>query len=466
MSATNLTPPPAGGWRGSLRLRLLAGTLAWIVATLAVSGWALAQLFGQHLTRQFEAELSTHLDQLAANLVVDAAGAPALRGPLGDPRFARPYSGLYWQADRLANDAGPAERGVLRARSLWDAVLVVPADALADGERHVHRVEGPDGEPLRMIERVLRPAEQPERPLRLVVAADERHLTQPVERFNGMLAAALALLGAGLAAAAVAQVWIGLRPLARLREVLADVREGRAAAIDGRFPTEVQPLVDEFNGVLARNAEIVARARTQAGNLAHAVKTPLAVLANAAAGESGPFATLVAEQVGAARTQVDHHLARARAAAAVASPGQRTPLAPVLEGLMRVMARVHGERGLALELAPCPDGLAFRGEAQDLHEMLGNLLDNACKWARRRVEVRALKRDGLFAVEIDDDGPGLAPALREEVFGRGVRADERAPGSGLGLAITRELARLYGGDVTLDASPAGGLRATLVLPRA
>jgi signal transduction histidine kinase len=473
--------PALSAGQGSLRLRLLAGTLVWVLLTVLVAGWALGRMFTDHVERQFQAELTTHLNQLATHLAIDASGQVALRAVLSDPRFARPYSGLYWQIDVLGASAGDgspegSRRGVLRSRSLWDVVLAVPGDLPADGEVHAHDTEGPDGAPLRMIEQVLRPAERPELALRVIVAANAALVVEPVARFNRILALALALLAAGLAVVALVQVRVGLRPLARLRHGLAAVREGRSTAIDGRFPAEIQPLVAEFNAVLARNAEVVTRARTHAGNLAHAVKTPLAVLANAAAdAPDDAFARLVREQVGLARTQVDHHLVRSRAAAAVGVPGLRTPLRPVLEGLLRLMNKVHAGRGLNVTLLACEDELAFRGEAQDLHEMLGNLIDNACKWAASRVEVHAGEHvaggsgpldAGQLRICIDDDGPGLPPEVREAVFARGVRADERMPGAGLGLSIVRELAQLYGGEVRVEVSPWGGLRAVLELPLA
>ncbi|WP_345793499.1 sensor histidine kinase [Thauera sp. JM12B12] len=465
MPAVN--PASARGGLGSLRLRLLAGTLVWVALTVVVAGWGLGRLFNEHVERQFNAELGTHLEQLAAQLTLDVDDRPALRGALSDPRFARPYSGLYWQIDGI----DPDRRGALRSRSLWDGVLVVPGDRPADGERHVHQAEGPDGARLQLVEQALHPAERPELRLRLIVAANAALIDEPVARFNRLLVLALGLLAGGLAVAALVQVRVGLRPLARLRDGLAAVRDGRVGAIQGRFPAEVQPLVDEFNAVLVRNAEVVERARTHAGNLAHAVKTPLAVLANAAeqAADDAAAATLarlVREQVGLARTQVEHHLARARAAAAVGVPGQRTPLRPVIEGLLRLMGKVHAARALQFELSACDPQLAFRGEAQDLHEMLGNLIDNASKWAARQVRVQVDVHGSELVVRIDDDGPGLRAEAREAVFARGVRADERTPGSGLGLSIVRELAQLYGGGVALLASPLGGLRAELRLPLA
>jgi signal transduction histidine kinase len=236
--------------------------------------------------------------------------------------------------------------------------------------------------------------------------------------------------------------------------------------MEGTFPAEIMPLVEEFNTVLARNAEVVERARTQAGNLAHALKTPLSVLANAADGKDDALARLVAAQVEMARRQVDYHLARAQAAAAVRLPGARTPLNPVVDGLVRTMRRIHAGRDLDLAVQPMPASLAFRGEAQDLQEMLGNLLDNACKWASRRVEIDAGIEQGQLVIRVDDDGKGIAAEQREAMLRRGVRADQQVPGSGLGLAIVDDLARMYGGQVVLADSPLGGARAVLTLPAA
>ena len=297
-----------------------------------------------------------------------------------------------------------------------------------------------------------------------------------VRRFNGVLAASLAGLLLLLCAAAVAQVAVGLAPLRALQRTLAGVRQGRSQRLDGQFPAELQPLIDDFNAVLERNAQVVARARTQAGNLAHAIKTPLAAMAQAAAtaatrpGETTELAALVQEQTAVARRHVDWHLARSRAAAAHGLPGARVALAPVLAGLLRVMERVHAARGLRLVCEPVDPRFAFAGELQDLQEMLGNLLDNACQWARSEVRLGASllaqPQGQRLSITIDDDGPGIDAARRDAVMARGVRLDESLPGSGLGLAIVHELAGLYGGRLTLGASDIGGLRVELALPGA
>lgn len=458
-------------WTRSLRFRLLAATLVALALAMLLAGWVLAGLFRQHVMQQFEASLTQQLDQLTARLEFDAAGRPLIDPQtLSDPRWHKPYSGLYWQIDQVSTN-GQARHSVLRSRSLWDTRLALHPDELADGALHVHEGEGPQGATVLMLERTVRPDERPEARWRLVVAASTQDSLQAVARFNGVLTTSLLVLGLLLVLAALAQVAVGLSPLRALQSALTQVREGQSARLQGRFPAEVQPLIDDFNGVLERNAEVVARARTQAGNLAHAIKTPLAVLGQAATqslqaspGDPQVQARLVQDQVATARRHIDWHLARSRAAAAHRLPGQRTPLAPVATGLVRVMQRVHAARALRIEAAGVPDTLAFAGEEQDLQEMLGNLLDNACKWARTTVRISATGAADRLCVAVEDDGPGIAEAARAAVLTRGVRMDETVPGSGLGLAIVNELAQLYGGQLQLQSSALGGLRVTLSLP--
>jgi signal transduction histidine kinase len=458
----------------SLRWRLLSATFVAIVAVAALAGAWLSALFRDEVARQFADTLRTQLDEVTARFELDAAGAPSVDAEaLSDPRWRKPYSGLYWQVDELG--ASGLRRGVLRSRSLWDAQLESPADALAGGQTHVHALAGPDGAPLLAVERTVQIGVGAAPRWRLLVAADRRATVAAAAAFDRVLIASLAVLVLLLTAAAAAQTAVGLRPLRRLQQALADVHAGRAPHLGGRFPRELQPLVDDFNAVLERNAEIVERARTQAGDLAHALKTPLAALAQGAEAARaqpqrlGELPVLVAEQVLLARRQVDWQLSRARAAAARALPGVHAEVAPVVAGLLRVLERVHAERGLRLEAAPVAPGLAFAGEAQDLQEMLGNLLDNACKWARAAVRIGAERVPGpdgapRLRLRVDDDGPGIAVAQRERALARGGRLDESAPGSGLGLAIVHDRVRLYGGTMVLDDAPGGGLRVVLELP--
>jgi signal transduction histidine kinase len=263
------------------------------------------------------------------------------------------------------------------------------------------------------------------------------------------------------------QVRFGLAPLKRISEALAAIRAGTAERLEGRFPVEIAPLARETNALIDANREIVERARTHVGNLAHALKTPLSVVVNEAAGRDDPLAVKVTEQAHIMRDQIARHLERARLAAGLKVVASVTSVVPVVAALTRTMEKIHQSRGIAIDL-DAPADVRFRGERQDLEEMVGNLVDNACKWAQMRVsvEVVAERRDGIAAVRIiiDDDGPGLGPAQRDQVARRGRRLDETKPGSGLGLSIVLELATLYGGNLQLGNAPIGGLRAELVLP--
>lgn len=450
----------------SLRHRLLLVT--WLTAGLAVgaSGWALSALFRDHVRQQFVERLAADLDQVLARLEVDRLGQPSLDpARLSDPRWTRPHSGLYWQVDGAGPDGKP---GLLRSRSLWDEDLLAPRDMPGQGELHVHEVLNHRQEALLLIERSLR-ADGAAQPWRVMVAASTAPLAQAAARFDQALTRSLLVLLLLLAAGAVLQVTLGLAPLNRLRAGLSALRDGQTQHLEGHYPSEVQPVVDDLNSVLDRQASTLARARAQAGNLAHALKTPLTILSQGAANASSSveareaLPALVLDQVQVARRHIDWHLARARAAAAQGAVGLRTPLLPVAEGLVRVMQKVHAHRPVSL-LVDIDARLAFAGEPQDLQEMLGNLLDNACQAARTRVRVSALQTGSQLRVTIDDDGPGIAPDQIAKALERGRRLDETTPGSGLGLAIVQELAMLYGGAIELGVSPFGGLMVVLTVP--
>jgi signal transduction histidine kinase len=263
------------------------------------------------------------------------------------------------------------------------------------------------------------------------------------------------------------QVRRGLTPLHQLRERLAAVHSGRDRRVDGAYPSEVQPLVNDLNALLEHRERVVDRALAKAGDLAHGLKTPLAVLSHEAecaeaAGEPD-LAKAIAQQVDRMRRQIDYHLAHARAAASGPAPGVQCAVAASADGLARTLLRLHADRGLSIDVNVPPDHLV-RAQREDVDEMLGNLLDNACKWARSRILVSSARVDGTIVITVDDDGRGVDASMRDVVLQRGVRADQAASGSGFGLAIVRDLAEVYGGAIALDRSPAGGLRATLSLP--
>jgi len=279
----------------------------------------------------------------------------------------------------------------------------------------------------------------------------------------------LSIVAAICMAVGLLQVRRGIAPLNLLRERLSGVHTGRDRRVGGVYPSEVQPLVDDLNALLGHQEEMVRRALAKTGDLAHGLKTPLAVLAQEAerADVEGhhEWAGTIAQQVERMRRHVDYHLAHARAAASGVTPGARSRISASVEGLARTLQRLHAGRGLIIHTA-VPQEHAVRSQREDLDEMLGNLLDNACKWASSRITIHSSEAGGHIVITVDDDGPGIAPAMRDHVLHRGVRADEAAPGSGLGLSIVRDLAEVYGGSISLGDSPEGGLRATLRLPAA
>ena len=450
---------------GSLRVRLLVITLVTVLAALSAAYWWLSGRFSAELQRQLDTTLAQQIDQVTARLDFNEAGEPLIdTRRLSDPRWERPYSGLYWQLDRLAAD-GNRRDALLRSRSLWDAQLG-PIRAVTSAEDlHAHDVDGPRGERLRVLERSIRIAGPLPAEWRLLVAADSRDTLAALRDFDGVLLASLGGLGTLLCLAALAQVGLGLAPLRALHASLQRLRTGATPRLEGRFPSEVQPLVDDLNTVLEHNARMVARARTQAGDLAHGLKTPLAVIRNASsqAGES-ELAVLVSEQVELAQRQIQWHLSRAQAAARGRVPGQRTPVRPVVDRLMRVMKKIHADRALTMVVQATRADAAFAGEEQDLQEMLGNLIDNACASARSEVRISILREGVVVGIRVEDDGPGIDPDQRAFVLRRGARLDESRPGSGLGLPIVVDLADMYGGSLQLETAASGGLAAELTLP--
>lgn len=441
----------------------LAGTL-----TLLVAGIALVTTYRASAERSFDDRLAVHLDALVAALAnqSDAAGTFQPPDDLGEARFERPLSGWYWVVRRAADG-----RVALASRSLVGEVLPLPSDAGLDLGRHrVSRayLDGPDGQRLRVVERTV--DFDGTGLWHLAVAGNAGELDGDVAAFRLRTALILGLVGLGVTLTVVLQVRLALAPLERMRRALHRIRAGETEHFEGEVPDEMAPFVHDLNALIDANRQAMDRARTHVGNLAHALKTPISVLTNEARAADGPLARHVVEQTALMREQVQHHLDRARIAAQRRVIGVVTEVAPVVERLVRAMRRIHEDKGLAVDLAVDP-ALRFRGEREDLEEALGNLVDNACKWARTRVRVAATLEAAAergdsprLVVLVDDDGPGLGPEERAHALQRGRRLDETVPGSGLGLAIVAELAALYGGALTLETAPLGGLRCRLVLP--
>jgi signal transduction histidine kinase len=447
------------------RLFLTAAALSAIV--LLVASAFFTAYYRKEAEEIFERRLDVYLRAIVAD--VSESGQEGRTGPgqLGDPQFELPGSGWYWQITRMDDAAHDikASRSLFAERLPKLSDLGVPAGI--GGSRRGYAV-GPDGRRLRIVERVI---DVGDTGIYLVqVAASTEEMEEHIARFRFELIVAFAALAIALAIVAAFQVRFGLRPLRQLQDELVSIRRGARDRIGGAYPSEIAPLADELNLLIGANRDILERARTQVGNLAHALKTPLSVMVNEAGAAPSPLADKVSEQARIMRDQISFYLDRARAAARGGALGAATPVAPCVEGLLRAFTKIYGDRGVAFS-SEMGQEARFLGERQDLEEMIGNLLDNAGKWANAgvsiavRVESAAggAGRSALIVI-IDDDGPGLAPHLRAQATERGRRLDETKPGSGLGLSIVADLAAAYGGALELDDSPAGGLRAALRLP--
>ncbi|WP_373503883.1 ATP-binding protein [Aestuariivirga sp.] len=455
----------------SLSSRLIISSAIVSIILLAATGIVLASLFSAALERNFDSRLRAVLDGLLANVEVGATGDPELPSELVDTRFALPLSGWYWQV----TPAVPAEGvGDLASESLLEQRLVPTREMLtkrgSDGVASFYLTDS-NGASLRAIEQVFK-LPGSERDFSVLVAGNFDELSDEVNAFRQALIGSLVLLGIGLLLAIFVQVRFGLKPLDVMQRNLSAIRQGTAEQLQGDYPAELQPVADELNLLIQSNTEIIERARTQVGNLAHALKTPLSVLTNEAAAQKGPLSQKVLEQAHLMRDQVSLYLDRARRAARAQGVGAVTEVKPVLDALARTLARINQDKGVTVGV-DCEEGLKFRGEKQDLEEMVGNLLDNACKWSTHEVTVKAeLMRDSVAAgrhwltIEVDDDGPGLPADKRAEALKRGRRLDETKPGSGLGLSIVTETAAMYSGTVELDDADSGGLRVVLKLPAA
>jgi signal transduction histidine kinase len=449
----------------SLAFRLFASAAAWTLVVLPVTAFLLLSLYRQAVERNFDARLNVYLTSLVASTSAEGAKTPTAPANLGEPSFTIPFSGWYWQIKKLDD-----EQPLFISDSLLDQQLKLPSqEGVAPDQTLTRRAyaPGPQDQRLRVVEREIRPAGAQSTPYSYAIAGDAAEIERDLGEFRMMLIAALGVLGLGLVVATLFQVRFGLAPLRAIRHDLAAIRSGDAERLGGELPTEIRPLQQELNALIQSNREIVDRARTHVGNLAHALKTPLSVITNEAREKDGPLAGKVIEQAELMRNQITHHLDRARVAARSGAIGDITDVDGVLKGLKRALDRIYESKALQLTVDLSP-GLKFQGEKQDFEEMVGNLLDNACKWAKSRVWVSAARADGAskFEVLVDDDGPGLTEAERAKAVKRGQRLDETKPGSGLGLSIVADLAHLYKGRFELEPSPQGGVRARLELPAA
>ncbi|MEQ1651093.1 MAG: sensor histidine kinase [Hyphomicrobium sp.] len=454
----------------SLAFRLFATSAAWTLLVLPLAGYLIFSLYRDDVQLSFDAQLKKLLQALSIDSMNTTGDMPVAPQNMYEPLFEVTHSGWYWQIRPI--DGAPGR--TLVSPSLASEVLQSPYDKKfptdTTGTRWMN-VPGPTGETIRILEVIDTPGHDPAKTkYSVIVAGPLDWLEATNAKFRNRLTTALSLFGLGLLAVTLFQVRFGLLPLRRIEKGLGDIRSGTASKLDGTLPAEIEPLQSELNALIHSNQDIVDRARTQVGNLAHALKTPLAVITNEARDDKTPFAAKVAEQAQIMRDQVSHYLDRARMAASAGAIGRVTPLETIAEPLVRALERINRDKGIEIAMAIAP-GAKFQGEKQDLEEMLGNLLDNACKWGRKRVSLKAvvvtpdprakLKR---VVLTVEDDGPGLTVEQRAKIGKRGMRLDETKPGSGLGLSIVSDLAASYRGTMALDASPMGGLLVRLDLP--
>jgi signal transduction histidine kinase len=450
--------------RNSIASRFFLSAAGSCLAILLIAGIALTAVYRRAAERGFDERLGVYIKELIGDLAAPSEDERETIGNLGEPKFLLPLSGWYWQIVRT--DAAKSE---LRAsRSLVGSRL----PRLAESDIPIGRLglrvtyhDGPDDRRLRLAERFVDVGEDGQ--FFIAVAGPAADIDEDIRDFRNALALTFALLAAALVGSAALAVRFGLKPLNQLRSSIEAIRTGKAQQIEGTYPPDLAPLAGELNLLITNNHEILERARTQVGNLAHALKTPLSVMVNEADASRGMLAVKVREQTAVMRDQVQYYLDRARAAAVSGILGGVTEVSPSIDALIRTFDKIYAGRSIDAD-NQVPEGMIFRGEKQDFEEMVGNLLDNAFKWAKSEVVVSSERIESAGApqiiINVDNDGPPLTPDAAIEVLRRGRRLDESKPGSGLGLSIVVDMAKLYGGSLKLDTAPGGGVRARLELP--
>lgn len=429
----------------------------WITILLLVGGVALDRTLTSLLSSQFDEQLEYQLTAMIASAEIDPYGEVYFNRALGDQRFLEPNSGLYWQISSAGYDDFPS-------RSLWDRTIAIREDALArspifyDSDQFA-------SENLRIVQRTV---ELPGSDVawQFVVAGSREELDSQISEIRAILYWSFAVLGIGLFLMAVAQTWYGLGPLRRIRQAIARIRSSSANRVTEPLPLEVQPMVVELNALLAHSELQAEEARTHAGNLAHALKTPLTVLTNAATAQAPDLDTTVLRETGVMRRQVDHHLARARAVGRRATGLARANVREVADAVERAVARLYPD--VRLDIAGSHSA-EVAIEKQDLEEILGNLIENAAKYGGGSVFVTVDPQpsEPMCSVWVEDDGAGIPAAQRDAIFARGARLDTEKPGTGLGLAIVRDVVTIYGGEIELGSSEdLGGVLALVRMPRA
>lgn len=456
----------------SLARRITIAAGIWGMIVLIGGALALSAVYRAQTLTLVERDLQETLLTLSRELVREDAFLPDGRITdtdrdffPSDARFQTQYSGHYWAVVGLKPDMSIA--GDFRSKSLWDEEVPITQDLIvraanAPGETQFGNFNGPADQRSRVAAQAI-VIRNRATPLILLAAADRTPSDIAATQFRNLLLGTMIALFGGVFAAMVLGIRYSLNPLRRLQSDVAKVREGEAQKLGGDYPVEVRPLTEELNKLIEHNREVVERARTHVGNLAHALKTPIAVLKNEAAGQT-QLDDVVRRQADAMQTNVEHYLKRARMAARAETIGARTDIRPVIDGLARLLNRLFDAKGIEVTVEGSASAV-FRGEQQDFEEMIGNLMENACKWAATEVKVTVSDKPGVLTIDVEDDGKGLSEDERAAAMKRGVRLDETTPGTGLGLSIVKELAELHKGELALGVAASGGLRATLRFPR-
>lgn len=441
----------------SLRVRLTALAAVWTVLALVGGGLVLSYAFRQTVEDAFDKRLEDILIGVVSGVEAGSDGILTVTRQVIDQRFTQVFSGWYWQVS-------DSQGILLRSRSLWDQELAgTTPGASVSNDGHSY-TRGPRNQDLRVFSSEIT-IPRHTGVLTFSVGADVAETKQQVRTFNALLAVSLGLLGIGLIVAIILQVTLGLQPLHRLRRDLDKVRTGRESRLSGGYPREIDPLVDAMNAVLEHNNEMVRRARAHAGDLAHGLKTPLAILRGEAHDLDADRSDRINRQVDTMNRLIDRHLTRAAAAGVARFTGTRTQILPVAREIRAGLLLLFAEQDILISL-DIPAASYFQGEQEDLEEMLGNLMENACKWARKHIRVAVHVEQTVLRIGVADDGPGLTENESQAAIERGRRFDKQISGSGLGLAIVGDIAALYGGRLTLQRAAAGGLEAVLELPAA
>jgi len=431
---------------GSLKLRLLLGASAFLLCAMAIAAIALSVLFERHVKTWIDNELSSHIDQLIAGIDRDTDGKLIVKTTPADTRFSRPYSGLYWQAAFEGTDT------VVRSRSLWDATIGIPPPADIDDHAHHHRVAGPSGQTIYVLEkRIELPARLGRERVRIAAAVDESDVDKAVMAFATSLTPFLLLLGALLAAAAWIQVLLGLKPLASIRDRIATIRSGQAQRLGTDFPEEVQPLTREIDTLLDARDRQIETARARAADLAHGLNTPIQVLIGGIAKLKAKGETAIAADLETATQTMQRHVERQLAKARLQANGgyASAPARTAIDRIVTVVRKTPDGARLAWSV-DIPDGLRIAIHPDDLAEAVGGLVENAARHARSRVAIMTGSKDGDIVLRIADDGPGIPKDLQAEALTRGSRLDVTRPGSGLGLAIVADIADAWGGSIGFE----------------